>query len=216
MYPFIHHFPWLLLTLAVLEAVPPRRRLRLAALFHDIGKPIAFARDEKGCGHFYGHHLTGCRMTEKIMRRLRYDRQTRADVALLVAGHMSRFPQVRNGSLERLIIRMGERNLDDLFDLQRADILGSRPPHDFSSLDVMREGIRRILAAKTPLSRCDLAVDGYDLAAAGVPPGPAMGRPLDALLEAVMQNPAVNDRARLLDLARAYANNPTLRPPEAR
>jgi tRNA nucleotidyltransferase (CCA-adding enzyme) len=154
----------------VVEAVPPRLKLRLAALLHDVGKPCTFTVDENGVGHFYGHHTEGSRITRDILRRLRYDNQTIQDVSLLVAAHMSRFAGLRDASLIRLVKTVGEHNLDDLYDLQKADTLGSAPPFDFTALNDLQKGIARILEEKPPMHVRDLAVDGYDLMELGFAP----------------------------------------------
>ncbi|MDD3654036.1 MAG: CCA tRNA nucleotidyltransferase [Desulfotomaculaceae bacterium] len=190
--------------MAVLEAAPPRLAVRLAALLHDIGKPRTFSIDEKGVGHFYGHHLEGGRMTREILKRLKYDNKTIERVSMLVTEHMSRFSHVRDKTLKRLVSRVGENNLADLFDLQRADILGAAPPYNFSLLNTMREGIDRIISKKQPLQVKDLALNGHDLLALGFPPGPEIGRVLDRLLAAVLENPEGNDRAALLRMAIEY------------
>jgi hypothetical protein len=62
-----------------------------------------------------------------------------------------------------------------------------------------------IRARGEPLARGDLAVSGTDLVAAGVPPGPAIGRVLDRLLALVLDDPALNRRERLLARAREFA-----------
>ncbi len=191
-------------TMAVLEAVPPRLNVRLAALLHDIGKPSTFSIDENGVGHFYSHHKEGCRMAEDIMRRLKYDNKTRADVSALVAEHMSRLPKVRNTSLKRLVNRVGEHNVDDLFDLQRADILGSAPPFNFSELDAMRDGLDRIRLEKPPLTQKDLAINGHDLIEIGLQQGPQMGRVFNLLLDVVLEDPDKNNRTVLLSIAKKY------------
>ncbi len=138
------------------------------------------------------------------MKRLKYDNKTIEDVSVLVVEHMIRFPKIRNASLKRLVNRVGEHNLDDLFDLQRADILGSAPPFDFSELDAMREGIDRILNEKSPRRKKDLAINGYDLMALGFQPGPEMGEVLESLLGIVLEDPDKNDRAVLLNMAEEY------------
>ena len=195
-------------TMAVLEAVPSRLNVRLAALLHDIGKPLTFSIDEYGVGHFYGHHLEGRKIVESLMNRLKYDNKTIEDVSVLVVEHMSRFPKIRDASLKRLVNRVGEHNLDDLFDLQKADILGSSPPFDFSELDAMREGIDRILNEKSPMRKKDLDIKGYDLIAIGFQPGPEMGKVLEALLDVVLEDPDKNDRATLLKMAEEYLRSP--------
>ncbi len=132
-------------SLAVLEGVPARLNVRLAALLHDIGKPSCFTVDEEGIGHFYGHHMAGIGISQEILKRLKYDRQTVNDVSMLVGAHMSRFARLREASLKKLIKQVGEDNLQDLFDLQKADIIGSAPPYNFSELDQMEVEIKEIL-----------------------------------------------------------------------
>ncbi len=188
-------------TMAVIEAVPPRLNVRLAALMHDIGKPMTFTVDENGVGHFYEHQIEGGRITKNIMRRLKYDNQTIEDVTILVTEHMSRFFKVRNASLKRLINRVGDHNLVDLFDLQRADTIGSAPPFNFSELDAMQAGINHIYYEKPPMKVKDLAVNGNDLMGIGFKPGPEMGRVLEALLKLVLDDPKKNDRNILLNHA---------------
>lgn len=121
-------------SLAVLEGVPPRLNVRLGALLHDVAKPRTCTVDETGVGHFYGHHLAGREMARSILESLKYDKQTIDDVAILVGEHMSRFAKIRDVGLKKLVKRVGEHNLEDLYDLQKADIMGSAPPFDFSSL----------------------------------------------------------------------------------
>ncbi|OPX85499.1 MAG: CCA-adding enzyme [Pelotomaculum sp. PtaB.Bin104] len=194
--------------MAVLEASPPRLAVRLAALLHDIGKPRTFSIDKKGAGHFYSHHQAGGSMAIEILKRLKYDNKTIEKVSMLVAEHMSRFPKVRDKTLKRLISRVGEDNLADLFDLQRADILGSAPPYDFSLLEAMRVEIARILSEKQPLRVQDLAINGHDLLALGFSPGPEIGRLLERLLAEVLENPEKNNPAVLLKMAGEYLSAP--------
>ena len=191
-------------TMAVLAAAPPRLTVRLAALLHDVGKPICFTVDGNGRGHFYNHHIEGSRMATLILQRLRYDHHTIEVVTRLIYDHMSRFPQVRRESLKKLISRVGEENLDDLFDLQRADILGSATPFDTSLLDAMEEEVANILAIQPPLYRKDLAIDGNDLVALGWEPGPRIAQVLEHLLEVVLERPEMNQAGLLLEEAQTY------------
>jgi hypothetical protein len=70
-------------------------------------------------------------------------------------------------------------------------------------LPELRARLDAELAAGPVLDRSALAVDGNDvMAALDVPPGPRLGRVLDQLLERVVDEPSLNDRATLLLLAR--------------
>lgn len=194
-------------SLAALENTAPRLQLRLAALLHDVAKPCCFSLDEWGKGHFYGHHLVGSEMVVTILSRLHYDCRTMENVALLVRTHMSRFEKVRDLPLKRLIIMVGQDNIVDMLELQRADIIASAPPCDFTVLERMGEDIQRILAEGLPLQRSDLALCGDDLIALGYKPGPELGRTLTDLLETVLADPARNEREVLLEIARSRLHN---------
>ncbi len=74
-------------TIAVVEHTPPEPVLRWAALFHDMGKPSCFSLTEDGVGHFFGHAEQGAVMTERILDRLRFDRDGRERIARLVRYH---------------------------------------------------------------------------------------------------------------------------------
>ena len=117
---------------------------------------------------------------------------------------MSRFPKVRNASLKKLINRVGVHNLDDLFDLQKADILGSAPPFNFTELNAIIDGVARIINEKPPMNIKDLAVNGNDLIDLGIQPGPYMGEILRYLMDVVLEDSDKNDRKILLGLANEY------------
>lgn len=191
--------------LAVLEAVPPRLNVRWAAFLHDIGKPATFTRGEDGVGHFYGHHMKGQEITRSILERLKYDNKTIEDITILVGAHMTRFARFRNANLKKLVNQVGEHNLQDLYDLQKADILGSAPPADFSALEEMQTEIEQILHENSPLKVQDLAINGHDLIKIGIAPGPDMGKLLNNLLEVVLEDPQKNNAPTLLSLAKELA-----------
>lgn len=191
-------------SLAVLEEVPAQLDVRLAALLHDIGKPACFTVDQRGIGHFYNHHQAGMEITRRILTRLKYDGKTVENVSRLVGSHMTRYAKLRQSSLKQLIQFVGEDNLSDLYELQRADILGSAPPFDFSELEQMRQDIDFILDTKQPLTIKDLAVNGDDLIALGYTPGKPLGDTLRRLWQAVLENPADNNREILLQWARLW------------
>jgi len=138
-----------------------------------------------------------------IMARLRYDYRTMEDVALLVGAHMSRFEKVREKPLKKLIMGVGERNLPDLFELQRADIIASAPPGDFTALEQMEHDVQRILKESLPLQRSDLAITGDELLDLGYKAGPDLGHILMDLLEIVLEDPERNNKALLLEMARS-------------
>jgi len=186
--------------LNVLDATPNGLNIRLSALFHDISKPKTFTMGEDGCGHFYSHHKVGADKTKEIMKRLKFDNETINNVCILVYEHMSRYPKLREGSAKKLLKRLGEQNVDDLINLQIADIIGSKPPFNFEDVVLLKNELKRIIEFKEPISVKQLAVNGHDLIEMGIKPGKRMGLILNELLQLVMEHPEMNAKEELLEI----------------
>ncbi|WP_160676681.1 CCA tRNA nucleotidyltransferase [Clostridium sp. C8-1-8] len=193
-------------TLSVVEKVPNLDYLRLAALFHDIAKPICFTLDENNVGHFYGHNNKGENLTRKILRRLRVDNLTTDTTCTLVKEHMNVLVDPTDIALKRMINRVGKSLVFDLFKLQRADILSSAPPFLYlEHVAIMENKINEILNSKAPLSSKELAVNGNDLInELTLKPGKHLGELLNYLLEKVLKDPSLNSREKLFELAKEY------------
>ncbi len=172
---------------------------RTAALLHDVGKPATFAD-----GHFVGHETIGAELAAAWLDRLRAPRAFTTRVAGLVRHHMFAYaPEWSDAAIRRFIRRVGLADLDELLDLRAADNVGSGLPSNVDDLDVLRQRCRAQVAAHVALERRDLVVDGDDLMRAlALGPGPALGRLLDELLERVLVDPMLNERGRLLAIAR--------------
>ena len=113
-----------------------------------------------------------------------------------------------DAAVRRFIRRVGQADFEDLLDLRAADNVGSGLAANVDGLDELRARCRAQLAAHVALSRGDLAVDGDDLMRAlSLAPGPVVGRLLDELLERVLADPMLNERGRLLALAREVAGD---------
>jgi tRNA nucleotidyltransferase (CCA-adding enzyme) len=175
--------------------------LRLAGLLHDVGKATTLAD-----GHFLHHDRDGAVLAEQVMTRLRAPRAEVARVGRLVRHHMFAYtPDWTDTAVRRFIRRVGVDLLPDLFALREADDVASgveEPPGGWHKL---RD--RVAVAVNDPLEAQQLAIGGDDLVTQlGIPPGPAIGRLLAALLEAVLEDPTLNSREQLLALARAMAS----------
>ena len=185
-----------------LRSVDAARRdrpvVRLATLLHDIAKPSTFSD-----GHFLGHDVVGAELAGAFLDRLRSPRAVRERVVRLVRLHMFSYePAWSDAAVRRFIGKVSIDAIDDLFDLREADNVGSGLPPDAGWLGELRERVAAELAGDTVLDRGDLAIDGHDLMAElGVPQGRRIGQILDDLLERVVDDPALNDRATLLLIA---------------
>jgi poly(A) polymerase/tRNA nucleotidyltransferase (CCA-adding enzyme) len=113
-----------------------------------------------------------------------------------------------DAAVRRFIGKIGTDTLDDLFALREADNLGSGLTADAGGLDVLRSRVATELEGELVIDRSKLQIDGSDLIEElGLRQGPQLGRILDELLEKVIVDPALNNRATLLMLARSRATD---------
>jgi len=185
-------------TCAVVENTPRDPVLRWAALFHDIGKPETFSRDKNGEGHFYSHALASKKISGKIMHRLKFDNRTRERILLLVEHHDILINKDEKGA-KRLLARFGAEVVLQLLALARADNLGQAQAyrHRLSEYDRLEAFIRKLIADGACLSIKDLTVDGSDIKSLGYR-GENIGKALNILFEAVVEDKVGNEREALL------------------
>jgi tRNA nucleotidyltransferase (CCA-adding enzyme) len=186
------------------EGAPMERPdLRIAALFHDLGKPGTMRRDENGTISFHQHEQLSGELTEQILTRLKFPKRQIRRIGHLVRQHMFNYSsQWSDSALRRFIARVGKEYLDDIVSLRLADAYGmERRNQDLPYLPEMKARIDALLAREDALSLRDLVVDGNDLKAQGIPRGPLLGVILNQLLETVLDDPEMNSREKLLNLA---------------
>ncbi|MEL3907034.1 MAG: HD domain-containing protein [Treponema sp.] len=179
--------------------------IRLAGLFHDIGKPAVRKQAEDGTYTFYRHEAVSEKLIRRIMKRLKYANSEIEKTAHLVAQHMFHYePGWTDAAIRRFIVRVGKEHIDDLFALRHADTFGlAGSPLEPAFLAEFAGRIHSILQAAGAYSLKDLAVNGKDLMEAGIPAGRMLGLILNDLLETVLEDPAQNTRERLLSIAAA-------------
>jgi len=168
--------------------------LRLASLFHDVGKP----KTKWGEGinsTFYGHQVVGERMVLKIMDRLRFPKDITEKAALLVREHMFVYDPdvVTLAGVRRLLARVGKENVDDLLKLREADRIGSgvpkAQPYRLRYLKAMIEKVQ-----KDPVHPKMLKIKGDAvMEILKIEPGPRVGKILAILLEEVLDEPTKNE-----------------------
>jgi len=187
----------------VVRAIPEgKEKLKLAAFFHDIGKPWSKTTDANGRDHFKGHNELGVEIAEDIMRRLKFDNNTIKFVTTMVKYHDAR-PGKSERAARRLLGKIGKENAVPFISLQMADILAqSDYMRDEKLMNVfdLEETFKTIIDRDDALCVKDLKINGGDLIAMGVQPGPAMGQILSELLEEVLKNPELNDRSKLMEM----------------
>jgi tRNA nucleotidyltransferase/poly(A) polymerase len=201
-------------TFAVVQAAADGKAslaVRLAALFHDLGKPHVAWRGTDDRLHYYAkpgysarsHEQVSADLAAQALSRLRYPNELRSRVIRIVRAHM--FDPARSDPVRarRMLSRYGRRLTYELLDHKEADLRGKGDTPRQSELDRLAR-FRRVVDGelKSPHRLRDLAVSGDDLVALGYAPGPPIGRALQELLDDVIRDPAQNTREYLLERAK--------------
>jgi len=168
--------------------------VRLAALFHDIGKP----RTKKGEGPnatFYGHEIVGAKMTAQILNRLKFSKKDVEKIVKLVRYHLFYYNpgEVGESSVRRLLRKVGSENIEELLQVRMADRIGSGVPKaEPYKLRHLRYMIEKV--SQDPISVKMLKVNGNDvMEILKIEPGPKVGQVLEILLEKVIEDPKKNE-----------------------
>ncbi len=169
--------------------------VRLAALFHDVGKP----RVKVGQGKestFYNHEMVGAKMTFQLLNRLKFSKKDVEKVVRLVRYHLFYYnvDEVSESSVRRLVKNVGPENMEELLQVRQADRIGSGVPKaEPYKLRHLKYVIDKV--SKDPISAKMLKVSGSDvMELLGIKPGPRVGQMLDVLLAHVLDDPQKNTK----------------------
>jgi tRNA nucleotidyltransferase (CCA-adding enzyme) len=205
-------------TFAVVQAAADAGRVlpvRLAALFHDLGKPYVAWRGTDGRLHYYAkrgysdrsHEQVSCELARSALLRLRYPNALRDRVVRIVRHHMFQIGKADGLRARRFLAKHGDDLAFQLVDHKDADYRGKPgpdggpPEEDLQKLAQFRKLLQ--YERRNPHRLKDLAVDGSDLIEIGIAPGPELGRLLQDLLHDVVDDPSRNTKDELLRRARA-------------
>ena len=185
------------------ENVRQDERLRLAMLFHDIGKPSMARFDEDGTGHFKGHPIKSAEMLTEILDRFHCDNATIGYVRDLVIEHDNRIPVTRK-NVKRFMAKHSFDFFMDYLEVRRADTMAQS---DYLKQEKLEELEKlAMIAVEVNNENCclklpDLAVDGKDMISLGFS-GRQIGAMLQRLLDLVVDDKLENDRGVLLEYAK--------------
>lgn len=186
-------------TLAAVDAAAGTE-LRLVALLHDLGKASTLAD-----GHFIGHERVGAELAAGLLARLRVPGQLAARLVGVIAHHMYDYgPHWSDAAVRRFIRRTDEVDRELLFALRRVDNVASGVGPEAEAIQAELEARISVELTAQPdlLVGRRLAIDGLDLQRElGIAPGPELGSVLEHLTEAVLDDPSLNRRDRLLAMA---------------
>ncbi len=183
--------------------VTPKLRVRLAALFHDIGKARCRIR-KGGKFHFYGHEKESELIAREVLTRWRVSSALIDDVCILVRNHMVYgFDRWSDSAIRRLISRLGEDLIDDFLELIKADRIshGTKNGADIHEVEVLRDRIYEQIRRHRLFSVKDLAINGHDvMEILGLKEGPQVGKILHYLYKHVLEKPQDNRKDILISI----------------
>lgn len=191
--------------------------LRLAAFLHDCGKPASkVERTVEGhkINNFYNHEKYSVEIARSLMTKLKFSNAEIDYVCHLIENHMFHYESSwSDAAVRRFIIRVGLDSFDDLIDLRLADMYGKynadvrlHNSAGCANLVELTDRVKAVAAQSCALSLKDLKVNGKDLIAEGIPAGKKLGKILNELFQTVLDDPEMNDREKLLKLAKNLAN----------
>lgn len=109
-------------TINVVKNAPKNIYIRLASIFHDIGKPRAFKLDENQVGHFLGHAHISNDIFKNFADKYKLDNKTKMIVSDLVLYHEDDLSS-KNNKIYNFYKKFNMNRIEMLFDLKRADIM---------------------------------------------------------------------------------------------
>lgn len=180
---------------------------RLALFFHDIGKPRCAVKDEQDPTrlHFYGHGEVSAEMTDKILKDLHFDNETRKVVVELVKYHDTEFT-VSERFIRKWLHRIGQEQFERLMDIRESDIKGQRKEfyeERLQKVEDLRSLYQEMMKKEQCFSLKDLKIKGKDLMTLGYKEGPVIGEILNHILQKVIDGDLEND----IDILTNYIMN---------
>jgi tRNA nucleotidyltransferase/poly(A) polymerase len=205
-----HCYPVWEHTLEVTKRTPPEPDLRWAGLLHDCGKPAARTQDARGGMHFHGHELLSVAFTQAILARMKASHDLTRQVTALVRHHGTHPGAAwTDAACRRFLKSLAEDGL--ALDRWGAFRLADQSGKGFGVRECLAEHqvilgrLEALAVARPPLAIRDLALGGSALMAlAARKGGPWLGQLQLFLLEAVLEDPAVNTPEELRNLAQAW------------
>jgi tRNA nucleotidyltransferase (CCA-adding enzyme) len=195
-------------TIKVMENTPATKEMRWAALLHDIGKPDALSYDKNQPErmHFYGHDRISAEMVAPILRRLKLDNKTIKLVTRLVEHHDDRPGNSKKPvDVRRSVHIIGKDIYQMYLQLAYADFQGKSDYGKNKGYDgylYTKEQFKYIMDNNICTSKSEMAISGRDLIEAGCPRGEIIGDILNKLLDMVIENPDLNKKEKLSDIAK--------------
>lgn len=168
--------------------------LRLAALFHDIGKPDKFVLDENGVGHFLNHAIVSNEIFESFADKYKLDNKTKNIVSDLILYHEDDLSD-KNNKIYNFYKKYDSSKIELLFDLKRADVLSQNPKY-LDRIDTLNKLELKYISIRDKYN--SIKYSGDDLIELGYK-GKIIGEILDDVKRQIIDNRLKEDKTIIND-----------------
>lgn len=191
-------------SLHAVAAIENEKCLRWTMLLHDTGKAVTWFRDENGIDHYYGHPAKSVEIAEGILSRLKFDKRSMDRILRLIRFH-DREIILKRKAVAKAVYTVGEDIFTDLLKVKRADKRAQIPSDIQKGLEYI-DSVEKMYIEMKKENDCldlkDMAVNGNDLMNMGFKEGREVGRVLSKLFERVLENPSINQKKVLEEIAK--------------
>ncbi len=185
-------------SLKVLDKTPPILEVRMAALYHDVGKIDTFFIDENGEGRFFGHQNLSEELLIRRLKELKYSKKFIENTSILVKRHMDNTNTYSKKSIRKLLRNIGEENLINLFALQRADVLSTKHADD-SNINLGLSLLSEVKDDDIPKNRNEIKINGNDLKDLGFKEGKELGNTLREIENLIYEEKLINNKKDIIN-----------------
>lgn len=208
-YDVYYHILYTIQAVEPLENEELTLLVRLAALFHDIAKPMVQKNVSKQEDPvYYNHEVVGASVAKRIMKRLKYSNAEIDFVMLLVRQHMFYYQdEWTDGAVRRFMKSVGVDNIKPLLKLREADRIGSgkRKDKESSAIPKLVSRIDKIIEEENAITVRDLKINGDEIMKEfNLKPSPLIGKILNYLLDLILDDPLLNEYDQLIQKTKVF------------
>ncbi len=186
-------------TLVALKVVEPKLELRLATLFHDIGKPFTISKNSDGTASYPNHAKKSADMAREIMNRLRFSKKMIQRVTKLIEYHDFHVTD-NEMRIKSFLTNLGPENVDDLFKIKKANFYAKNPAY-VNELTVIENDyamLKSIARKASFVKRNEIKIDGKELLNLGVAQE-KIGAVLDKIHNQILEGKLKNNKEKLTE-----------------
>ena len=187
-------------TLVALKVVEPKLELRLATLFHDIGKPFTVTKNSDGTASYPEHAKKSADMAREIMNRMKFSKKIIQRVTKLIECHDFQVPENNELRIKSFLTNLGPENIDDLFKIKKANFYAKNPAYinDMTKIENDYNILKSVARKASFVKRNEIKIDGKELLNLGVAQE-KIGAVLDKIYNQILEGKLKNNKEKLTE-----------------